>query len=57
MGRGRMTDERWLQLMNSDTEPLTEQEVKEGWHFCPEWDGLLMHRVITPEDCSCFELS
>jgi hypothetical protein len=52
-----MTDERWLQLMNSDTEPLTEQELKEGWHFCPEWDGLLMHRVITPEDCSCFELS
>jgi hypothetical protein len=21
---------------------LTEDEQKDGWHFCPDWDGLLL---------------
>lgn len=35
---------------------LTVEEINKGWHFCCEWDGLL----IGPDDeeitvCSCFE--
>ncbi len=35
---------------------LTTQEIMEGWHFCGDWDGLL----IGPgwgelEACTCFE--
>ena len=37
-----MTFERWDSLMESDTMELTEGELKDGWHFCPCWDGLLI---------------
>lgn len=48
-----MKHARWLRLMNSDT-PLTKEEIAEGWHFCYEFDGLL----IGPESgemecCTC----
>lgn len=36
-----MTKERWLFVQESDSEPLTEAEIAEGWHFCNEMDGLL----------------
>lgn len=29
--------------MSSDNIPLTEEEIKEGWHFCREFDGLLVN--------------
>lgn len=29
-------------LMSNETATLTEQEVAEGWHFCQEYDGVLM---------------
>lgn len=32
---------------------LTEQEVKEGWHFCPDWDGMLLG-PDWPERESCY---
>jgi len=49
-----MTDNRWLFLMENNSEPLTEEECAKGWHFCPSWDGLL----VNPESyegkfCSC----
>jgi hypothetical protein len=28
--------------MNTKTAELSEKEIKEGWHFCPEFDGLLI---------------
>lgn len=37
-----MTQERYGQLMLNDDLPLTEEEIKLGWHFCWEWDGLLI---------------
>ena len=35
-------DERFAALMRSDTLELTPEELSSGWHFCPEWDGLLV---------------
>ncbi len=37
-----MIDERWLDLMNRDDAQLTPAEIAEGWHFCDEWDYLLV---------------
>lgn len=50
-----MTRERYEKLMKDDSEKLTTEEIKEGWHFCHEFDGLL----VGPEmgelnSCRCF---
>lgn len=37
-----MTDERYVALMEDDRLKLTEDELREGWHFCYEFDGLLV---------------
>lgn len=37
-----MTAQRWKDLMWSDDLKLTEPELAEGWHWCPEFDGLLV---------------
>lgn len=37
-----MTLDRWCEVNSSWTEKLTDQELKEGWHFCVEFDGLLV---------------
>ena len=38
-----MSDERYNFLMSFEgqEEKLTEDEIKQGWHFCLEFDGLL----------------
>jgi hypothetical protein len=36
-----VTKERYELLMN-DQAMLTPEEIKEGWHFCHEWDDLLV---------------
>lgn len=38
-----MTIERYNELSQSGTLPLTPEEIAEGWHFCWEFDGLLIH--------------
>lgn len=38
----RMTDERYAELDSSGAAP-TEEEAADGWHYCAEWDGLLIH--------------
>jgi hypothetical protein len=52
----KMTKERWLELMQpyaeNDGINLTAEEVEAGWHWCDEWDGLLIH-VDDPEFYSC----
>lgn len=49
-----MTDERWKELMENDDVPLTDKEMVEGWHFCPEWDGLLVGPGMDEMDvCLC----
>lgn len=45
-----MNHARWLKLMNTtwhkpitdDMENLTQEEIDQGWHFCPDWDDLLI---------------
>lgn len=37
-----MTSDRWEYLMSND-ESLTKEEIAEGWHFCHEFDGLLVN--------------
>ena len=39
---GRMPRARWETLMKSDDENLTQEEFEHGWHWCPDWDGLLV---------------
>lgn len=36
-----MTPARYQQV-NEQDQPLTDAEVKAGWHFCGEWDDLLV---------------
>lgn len=37
-----MTDLRYAELMLDDSATLTPDELAEGWHWCPEWDDLLV---------------
>lgn len=43
----KMTKERWLELMQpyaeNDGINLTPEEIEAGYHWCDEWDGLLIH--------------
>lgn len=51
-----MEDARWRSLMADEGLTLTEDELKEGWHFCHEWDGLLVGPGMKEgEVCRCFE--
>jgi len=36
-----MTLERQQELDRGNG-PLTAEELAQGWHFCPDWDGLLV---------------
>jgi hypothetical protein len=49
-----MTRQRYSELMSGLHAKLTPEELAQGYHFCCEWDGLL----ISPEDmearfCDC----
>lgn len=37
-----MTNERYNELMNNVLLSLTPEEIALGWHFCNEFDGLLV---------------
>lgn len=37
-----MTDQRWKEVQENDDVKLTLEEIAEGWHFCWEFDGLLV---------------
>lgn len=48
-----MDKKRWFKLeFGAAPSHLSKKEVAEGWHFCDDWDGLLigpgMHEF---EDC------
>lgn len=33
---------------------ISPEELKEGWHFCPDWDGLLVGpKMPEMECCTC----
>ena len=49
-----MNNKRWQELERKG-EGLTKEEISEGWHWCPEWDDMLigpeMH--MEWEICNC----
>ena len=49
-----LTDERYFQLERNPLLELTSEELLQGYHFCPDWDGLLIG-VDMPEiqGCTC----
>jgi hypothetical protein len=56
--RHGMTDERWEYLMQpfegDENVMLTAKEVDNGWHWCYNWDGLLIHvEDVEFEHCTC----
>lgn len=49
-----MDDERYYMLENDPNSCLTLEERREGWHFCPEMEGILIGPAfITRFPCSC----
>jgi hypothetical protein len=50
-----MTEERYKQLNGPEDFSLSEQEIKEGWHFCHEFDGLCRNSNEEAFTCSCNE--
>ena len=48
-----MTNERYLEI-ERDGGYLTVEEALDGWHFCWEWDGLLVGPGMDEmEACIC----
>lgn len=47
-----MSETRWQNLMNDPELSLTKDEIDQGWHFCPEFDGLLRKTDEEPV-CGC----
>ena len=39
-----MNKDRYHELMTNTSLQLTENEINEGYHFCYDWDGLLIHK-------------
>lgn len=51
-----MERSRYNALMQSDDLPLTLVEIMDGWHFCNEWDGLLVGPGMGElEVCHCWD--
>ena len=53
-----MTEERWNYLMQpfdgDESVMLTAEELANGWHWCDEWDSLLIHvEDVEFKHCKC----
>ena len=50
-----MEHKRWIRLMESDSLQLTDEEIAQGWHFCGDWDWLLVGPSMPMEwdRCTC----
>lgn len=50
-----MTYGRYLELAHDINLCLTKEEIADGWHFCYDFDGLLIHKK-SPEFnyCTCY---
>ena len=51
---GGMSLSRWRELMNDDAKMLSSDEKDKGWHFCNDWDGLLINAGDDQEGGACF---
>ena len=42
-----MSEDRWMELMKpfeeGDGIMMSKEEIDAGWHWCNDWDGLLIH--------------
>lgn len=52
-----MTPERIKHLIIDHEAELTDEEIRDGYHFCNDWDGML----LTPYDkenecCTCIKI-
>ncbi len=49
-----MDKQRYYELSTNMELKLTPEEVAAGWHFCPDWDDMLIHKD-GPEagGCTC----
>ena len=53
-----MTPERRKELGENFKMSLTDDELKEGYRFCCEWDDLLIHKDDPEaECCTCLKQS
>ena len=50
-----MTSERYWELETSPTAELTKEERAEGWHWCIDWDGMLVGPGMVEESGCCCE--
>jgi hypothetical protein len=49
---GGMTDERYNELMYGPSpQSLTKEESASGWHWCWDFDGLLIHKSWDEMQC------
>ena len=49
-----MTEERWQALMNDPNGRVTKEELAEGWHWCWDWDDLLVGPGMEEQKfCTC----
>jgi hypothetical protein len=46
-----MTEARYREIESDINARLTEEEMSEGWHFCFEFDGLLVKGDPKEEVC------
>lgn len=47
-----MNHNRYTQI-DRDGYGLTKEELEEGWHFCPEWDEMLIGPPMKAEMEAC----
>jgi hypothetical protein len=50
-----MTKKRYMQLNGAVDHKLTDAEIKQGWHFCYEFDGLCRNSNEEDFKCDCNE--
>lgn len=49
-----LSNARYAELMDSPSLTLADDEKAAGWHFCPDWDGLLVGpSMLEWEGCNC----
>lgn len=49
-----MDRQRYAELELRDGK-LTAEEIAQGWHFCPEWDYMLVGPGMPEADCCLCE--
>lgn len=49
-----ISNARYVALMDNAGMTLTEEDKAAGWHFCPDWDGLLVGpSMLELDSCTC----